>query len=245
MFPHRSSYARIKSLSALRLFAALCLLLVSAALFGAPDSLASSTKPRLTLDEFFSAVDFSGIALSPDGHMVAIATSRADWTAQRFREDLWLWRDSTGALVPLTQSGHDSDPKWSPDGLWIAFLSDRDSDDSAADDDDDKADKKGTVHVYLIPVSGGEAFPVTRGAEDVHTFAWSSDSRTLYFATRQPLTAEQKDERKEQWKDVVRYREQERGDVVSRIAVAEALKRQIELGTAGDKEEQEGQEEGP
>ncbi len=192
MFPQSSSHARIKSLTKLQLFPALCLLLISAALFDAPNSLASSAKPRLTLDEFFSAVDFTAIALSPDGHMVAIATSRADWNAQRFREDLWLWRDSNGALIPLTQSGHDSDPKWSPDGQWIAFLSDRDTDDSAADDNDDKADKKGAVHVYLIPVSGGEAFPVTRGAEDVHTFAWSPDSKTLYFATRQPLSTKSK-----------------------------------------------------
>ena len=78
---------------------------------------------------------------------------------------------------------------------------------------------------------GGEAFPVTRGAEDVHAFAWSPDSKTLYFSTRVPWTSKQKDEYKEQWKDVVRYREQERGDVISRIEVAEALKRQIELGT--------------
>jgi dipeptidyl aminopeptidase/acylaminoacyl peptidase len=231
MFPQRSFDACIKSLSAFRLFPSLCFWLLSATLFVAPNSLVSSAKSRLTLDEFFSAVDVSGIALSPDGHAVAIATSRADWNAQRFREDLWLWRDSSGPIIPLTQSGHDSDPKWSPDGKWVAFLSDRDSDDSTADDDDDKADKKGTVHLYLIPVNGGEAFPVTRGAEDVHAFAWSPDSKTLYFATRQPLTAEQKDERKEQWKDVVRYREQERGDVISRIAVAEALKRQIDLGT--------------
>src|SRR5271165_7197395 len=194
---------------------------------------ASDAKPRLTLDEFFNAVDFSGVRLSPDGHMVVIATSRADWKAQRFREDLWLWRDSDGLLIPLTQSGHDSDPKWSPDGKWIAFLSDRDndSDDSDKDDDDDKTSKKGTVHLYLIPVNGGEAFPVTRGAEDVHAFAWSPDARALYFSTRQPLTSDQKDEQKEHWKDVERYREQERGDIVSRIAVAEALKRQIELGT--------------
>jgi dipeptidyl aminopeptidase/acylaminoacyl peptidase len=188
----------------------------------------SASKPRITLDEFFNAVDFSKLALSPDGHMVAIATDRADWEKERFRQDLWLWRDSDGVLVPLTQSGHDSDPKWSSDGRWIAFLSDRSGESDNPDKSDD--DKKGVAHLYLIPVGGGEAFPVTRGAEDVHSFAWSPDSKTLYFATRIPWTKKQKDDYKEQWKDVIRYREQERGDVISRIDVAEALKRQIEMG---------------
>ncbi len=209
---------------------ALVLLLTSA-----PTLLAESGsgKPRITLDEFFNAVEFSKVALSPDGHMVAIATERADWEADRFRQDLWLWRDSDGVLVPLTQSGHDSDPMWSPDGKWIAFLSDRDSETDKSDQTDE--DKKGVTHVYLIPVGGGEAFPVTRGAEDVHSFAWSPDSKTLYFATRTPWTKKQKDEYKEQWKDVVRYREQERGDVISRIAVADALARQIAMGTEESK----------
>ena len=186
-------------------------------------------KPRITLDEFFNAVEFSKVAISPDGHMVAIATERADWDAERFRQDLWLWRDSDSVLIPLTQSGHDSDPKWSPDGRWIAFLSDRDADSDKSDKTDD--DKKGVTHLYLIPVGGGEAFPVTRGAEDVHSFDWSPDSKTLYFATRIPWTQKQKDEYKEQWKDVIRYREQERGDVISRIGVADALARQMATGT--------------
>ena len=207
------------------LSAALLLTYVAAPLLA---QAASGNKPRITLDEFFNAVDFSKVALSPNGHMVAIATSRADWQAQRFREDLWLWRDSDGTLVPLTQSGHDSEPRWSPDNKWIAFLSDRDGE---GDDSDTSDDSKGVAHLYLIPIGGGEAFPVTRGAEDVHSFAWSPDSKTLYFATRIPRTKTQRDEYKERWKDVIRYREQERGDVVSRIAVTEAQKRQIELGT--------------
>jgi dipeptidyl aminopeptidase/acylaminoacyl peptidase len=198
-------------------------------------------KPRLTLDEFFSAVDINHVALSPDGHMVVIATTRADWDAQRFREDLWLWRDSDGLLIPLTQSGHDSEPQWSPDGKWIAFLSDRNLADDANDDDSqEKEDKKGVKHLYLIPVSGGEAFPVTRGEEDVHAFAWGPHSKRLYFATRTPWSKKQKDEYKEQWKDVVRYREQERGDVISRIEIAEALKRQIELGAQQTKKDRKG-----
>src|SRR5205807_2669158 len=84
-------------------------------------------KPKLTLDEFFNSVSFSSVELSPDGNSVVIGTDRADWDQQIFRNDLWLYRhDDKGAtLIQLTQSGHDTSPKWSPDGHWIAFLSDR------------------------------------------------------------------------------------------------------------------------
>jgi dipeptidyl aminopeptidase/acylaminoacyl peptidase len=219
MSPIKSAATRVTA------FVLLILLTTAAALHAEPHS---GNKPRVTLDEFFNSVEFSKVALSPDGHMVAIATERADWEAERFRQDLWLWRDSDGVLIPLTQSGHDSDPKWSPDGRWIAFLSDRDGESDKSDKEDD--DKKGATHLYLIPVGGGEAFPVTRGAEDVHSFAWTPDSKTLYFATRIPWSKKQKDEHKEHWKDVVRYREQERGDVISRIGVADALARQVAMG---------------
>ena len=100
------------------------------------------------------------------------------------------------------------------------------------------------THLYLIPVGGGEAFPVTRGAEEVHSFAWSPDSKTLYFATRIPWTKKQKDEYKEKWKDVVRYREQERGDVISRISVADALARQIATGTQETKKSKKDKKKG-
>jgi dipeptidyl aminopeptidase/acylaminoacyl peptidase len=191
----------------------------------------AEAKPRLTLDEFFTAVDFSRVTVSPDGHMVVVATERADWDAERFRQDLWLWRDADGLLIPLTQSGHDSDPRWSPDGKWIAFLSDRDIDSESSTQSDDKSDSaKGVKHLYLIPVGGGEGFPVTRGEEDVHSFAWGPDSQSLYFATRIPWSKKQKNEHEEKWKDVERYREQERGDIIFRITLAEALRRQVELG---------------
>jgi dipeptidyl aminopeptidase/acylaminoacyl peptidase len=195
----------------------------------------AENKPKLTLDEFFNSVSFTSVALSPDGNSVVIATERADWDQNIFRHDLWLYRDDvkTGSLIhpkliQLTQSGHDTEPKWSPDGRWIAFLSERKSS-SEKDSGDDKSkgkkdeDKGETAQIYLISPAGGEAIPLTTGEEEVHSFSWSADSRTIYFATRNPWTKAQKDDYKKQWKDVQQYRTAERGDTIFALDVAAAL----------------------
>ena len=186
----------------------------------------AQNKPKLTLDDFFNSVSFRSVELSPDGTSVVIVTKRADWEQRIFRKDLWLYQEDgkAGSLVQLTQSGHDFDPKWSPDGKWIAFLSERDS--SAGKSDDSDSDSKDDVsQIYLISPYGGEAFPITKGEEEVHTFSWSADSQTIFFATRQPWSKAQKDEYKNQWKDVVQYRTAERGDTIFALNVAEALAR--------------------
>jgi dipeptidyl aminopeptidase/acylaminoacyl peptidase len=186
----------------------------------------AADKPKLTLDEFFNFVDYPAVKLSPDGQAVVICAERADWGQNIFRKDLWLYRDS--GLTQLTRSGRDSDPQWSPDGKWIAFLSDR----KVLGDDADKAEPKDeTTQLYVISPTGGEAIPVTTGEEEVHAFAWASNSKSLYFSTRQPLTKDQKDAHKKDWKDVIRYRDGERGDTVFSIDVAGAMAKAQSLGT--------------
>ena len=123
---------------------------------------------------------------------------------------------AAGSLAQLTQSGHDSNPEWSPDGRWIAFLSDREGGEPA--EKTDKTEK--TEQVYAISANGGEAFAVTHGDEKVHAFAWSADSRQIYFATRAPWSKEQQETYKKEWKDVVEFRESERGDAIGRIEIA-------------------------
>ena len=219
-----------------------------------------SSKPKLTLDEFFNSVSYDSVEISPDGKSVIIGTERADWDQSIFRKDLWLYRDGKdkdkdkdkdGSLIQLTQSGHDSEAKWSPNGDWIAFLSERKSpaekSGDADSDDGDKKDKddkdEGTTRVYLISPNGGEAFPITEGAEDVHAFAWSADSKTIYFATRQPWAKAQKDDYKKEWKDVVQYRAAERGDTVFALDVAAAVARHAaapaHVDTDSDKEKED------
>ena len=196
----------------------------------------AAEKPKLTLDDFFNYVDILSVSISPDGNSVVINTERADWVQNIFRRDLWLYRDDGhggGALTQLTQSGDNTKPQWSPDGRWIAFLSERKSN-QAVDTSGDDHKEDAVAQLYLIPLAGGEPFPVTQGDEEVHSFSWSPNSRTLYFATRTPWTKTQKDACKKEWKDVLQYRTAERGDMIFSMDVGDAIARRATEGTRPD-----------
>ncbi len=191
----------------------------------------ATDKPRLTLDEFFDSVDISDLRLSPDGHSLVFKTERADWNQSIYRDDLWLYRDDAkGTLTQLTWSGHDSAPQWSPDGRWIAFLSERKSGNDSGDDSGD-----GGTQLYLISATGGEAFPVTSGDGSIHAFGWSPNASRLYFATRIPWPREQEDAYKKEWKDVNQYRGGERGDMIFSLDLAGVLASHAARGTSSDK----------
>ena len=215
-------------------FIALSHIVLSVSLFGQP------AKPKVSFDEFFNSVGINAVKLAPDASSVVIATERADWDQQIYRRDLWLYRLAGNVgLVQLTQSGHDSAPQWSPDGQWIAFLSERkpsvgkDADSDAGDDKD-----KEVAQLFLISPNGGEAFPITFGDDEVHAFAWSSDSKSIYFATRVPWNKQQTDDHKKDWKDVVRFRGDERSDVIYRLSLESALARHAALGSKETAEEE-------
>lgn len=226
---------------------------------------AQASLPPITLDEFLNTTDIIGARISPDGSAAVIGTEAPDWKGNRFRQALWLWTAHDG-LRPLTQSGKDEDAQWSPDGKWIAFLSDRaldgggdgrdESDGSSGDagprdagfrladgasQRDPRSDDK-TTRIWLISPAGGEAQPLFRENLDVHAFAWSADGKTIYFSATAPLTHEQEEAKKEEWKDVIRWREQERGDlllalpVAASLADASALPPAHEPGKSGKKE---------
>ncbi len=188
---------------------------------------------------------------SPDGASAVIVTEAPDWKANTFRHDLWLWTAGSGpgsGLRPLTHSGSEENAQWSPDGKWIAFVSDRALAGEAAGDDGaaaTEADK--TDRLWVIAVSGGEALPLYREKLDVHAYAWSANGASIYYAVTQPLTKEQEEAQKTEWKDVIRYREQHRGDLLVKQAVAPALARALAVeapekpadGKEGDKKKNE------
>ncbi len=99
----------------------------------------------------------------------------------------------------------------------IAFLSDRDGGEAG-----EKADQ-----VWAMALNGGEAVAVTHGEEEVHAFAWASDSRQIYFATRTPWSKPRQEAYKKDWNDVVEFRESERGDSIARVELITGAVHQI------------------
>ena len=196
-------------------------------LLAAAVSPAQTAKPVITLDEFLNTTDITAARLSPDGTAAVIATESPDWKASNFRHDLWLWTAAAG-LRALTHSGSEDSPQWSPDGKWIAFVSDRAlSGEVAGPGGDPETDTAKADRLWLIPVAGGEALPLFREKIDVHAFAWAADGKAVYYSVASPLSHEQEETQKEHWKDVIRWREQHRGDLLVREAVAPALARAL------------------
>ncbi|MGA7155371.1 MAG: S9 family peptidase [Acidobacteriaceae bacterium] len=192
---------------------------------GAQGVVAAHQKPFVTLDEFMNATEILGARISPDGSAAVISTAAPDWQHNRFKQDLRLWTSKSGAVRQLTYMGHASSPQWSPDGTMIAFLSDRAlPGDLAANAEGNSAERgDNSSRVWLIPVAGGEAVPLYREPLDVHAFAWSSDGRSVVVSVTEPLSKDEEGAEKLEWKDVIRWREQERGDVLLAVRVGAAL----------------------
>ncbi|MCC6174855.1 MAG: S9 family peptidase [Chloroflexi bacterium] len=108
--------------------------------------------------------------LSPDGRTSAYVVRTIDAAANAYRSAIWTVPFGGGAPTQLTNGeARDRSPRWSPDGQWIAFLSDR----GAA---------KGQI--FVIPTTGGEARQVTSGLREIEGMAWSPDSARLAFTAR-------------------------------------------------------------
>src|SRR4051794_18767591 len=114
--------------------------------------------------------------LSPDGRSVAYTVSRVDEEANAYRTAIWVAPLDGSAAPRQFTSGErrDSSPRWSPDGKWLAFTSNRDGED----------EKKAKGQLYIAPANGGEARKLTAGDESVESLAWSPDSRRIAFARR-------------------------------------------------------------
>jgi len=119
-----------------------------------------------TLEQLISLRRAGAPAASPDGRFVAYTVRDTDWVKNAFVTHVWLADVAQGTNRQLT-FGEKSDfsPTWSPDGRWLAFLSDR-------------GEKR---QVWQLDMRGGEAEKLTAHEEGVSAFAWSPDGSVMAY----------------------------------------------------------------
>jgi len=140
-----------------------------------------------TIDQSLEMKSVSAPRISPDGRFVVYEVTRTNWDENAFERELWLADIASDQSIRLTNAKRSSyDAKWSPDGKWIAFLSDRPPVVSGLKKDD-------KVQLYVMAAAGGEARELTRLETGVSAYEWSPDSRTIAFTSTDPDSKARKD----------------------------------------------------
>jgi dipeptidyl aminopeptidase/acylaminoacyl peptidase len=137
-------------------------------------------------DDVYELVNAGDPRISPDGTLVAYSVTALDQESNEYRGAIWVAPLDASSEPRRFTAGErrDTMPRWSPDGKWLAFASNR-------------GDEKAPAHIYLIPAEGGEARRLTELKESVEAIEWSPDSKRIAFAARARDEAyEEEDEHK-------------------------------------------------
>jgi dipeptidyl aminopeptidase/acylaminoacyl peptidase len=154
----------------------LCVLSLSAISSSFSASAQTPTPRPITIDDYFQIQTVHDPQLSSDGKWVAYVVDKSSLKTDKTESRLWMLPAAGGDPLPMTAEGASSShPRWSPDGKFLAFLSER---------------NEGQTQVWLLNRQGGEAQQLTETAQDVEDFAWSPDGRRMVIVLRDPTPEE-------------------------------------------------------
>lgn len=138
--------------------------------------------------------NITAVVPSPDASKVLYTVREAVMTDDRseYVNQVWLCNiDGTNPIQLTKGEKNSSNPKWSPDGRWIAFTSSRET----------------KTNLYVLPVGGGEAEKITDVKSGVGNFDWSHESNIIAFTMIDASDA--KEEKNKKAKDDAYFMDEE------------------------------------
>ncbi len=111
----------------------------------------------------------SHLATAREARLVRYPDCHAGKVAFAYLGDIWTADEDGKNIQRLTvHKARDIYPRFSPDGRWIAFSSDR----------------EGNMDVYLIPAAGGAVRRLTVHSADETVLDWTPDGKNILFASQ-------------------------------------------------------------
>ena len=108
--------------------------------------------------------------LSPDGRRIAFVVTALSEERDEYLSNIWVIDVAGGAPRRFTAGPRrDLEPRWSPDGARLAFLSERTA--------------REKLQLYVMPADGGEPTKLTALENAVTSVAWSPDGSRLAFVS--------------------------------------------------------------
>ena len=158
---------------------------------------------KWTADDVVNLETVGEVTFSPDGRFIVWAKTSVDVDKEKdtYVTHLFRFDTKTGREVQLTRGTEScSSPSWSPDGVYLAFLSSRAAPKESADKGKSrsKSDDDSKTQIWLLDASGGEPWPVTDAPRSIDAFGWSG--ATLIFAAQEDAGRREtalKDDRKD------------------------------------------------
>lgn len=109
----------------------------------------------ITIEDLYQFKFLSRPRLSADGRQVAFVVTGIDAHKHTYRPSIWV-APADGGPAKQFIAGRDNSrsPVWSPDGRWLAFITDREGEGQGSGKEA-KERGKGKMQVWLIPSDGG------------------------------------------------------------------------------------------
>src|SRR5579872_3558964 len=139
----------------------------------------------------------SGQEISPDGRLMVYAVGTPDWNQERRQSDLYVVSLDGGLAttrqLTFTNDKNETSPRWSRDGSFIAFLSDRDAATAGAGGRGGRGGAAAAAggggsnnQVFVMHINGGEAKRVSDARAGVTNFAFSKDGKSIIYSSGRP-----------------------------------------------------------
>jgi len=138
---------------------------------------------KVTVEDLYKIKFLSRPRISPAGERVAFVVTTIDERKHEYRSSIWMVPSDGGEAKRFTAGpANANDPNWSPDGRWLAFVSEREGEVSSKERKEQKKQGKGKPQIWLIPTDGGEARQLTFMEHGAGSPVWSPDSKYLIFS---------------------------------------------------------------